>query len=56
VLRPSNVRVDDPLTENRVLDVRLIHRTEYGSLKTIRLGVVKLLEVSNCLLLLVLEI
>jgi hypothetical protein len=56
VLRPLDVGVNDPLAKKRVLDVWFIHRTEHSGLKAIGLGVVKLLEVSNRLLLLVLEV
>lgn len=56
LLCPSNVGIDDPLTKKRVLDVRIIDSAAHSGLETIRLGVIQLLEVSDCLLLLVLEI
>jgi hypothetical protein len=56
LLRPSNVGIDDPLAKKRVLDVRFVDGAEHSSLKAIRLGVVQLLEISDCLLLLVLKI
>ena len=55
-LSPTDIRVNDPLPKQGVLDVRLIHRAEHSGLEAIRLWVVELLEVGNCLLLLVLDI
>jgi len=55
-LSPADIRVDDPLPKQGVLEIRLIHRAEHSGLEAIRLWVVELLEISNRLLLLVLEI
>ena len=52
----SNVGINDPLTKKRVLDVRIIDSAAHSGLETVRLGVIQLLEISDCLLLLVLEI
>lgn len=56
VPRPANVGIDDPFTDQRILDIRLINGAENSSFKRIRLGVVEFLEISDCLLLLVLEV
>lgn len=44
------------MTKKRVFDVRIIDSAAHSGLETVRLGVIQLLEVSDCLLLLVLEI
>lgn len=54
LLRPLDVGVNDPLAKKRVLDVRFIHRAKDTGLEAVRFGVIKLLEVSNRLLFLVL--
>lgn len=53
VLSPLDIGIDNPLAEERVLNVRFIYRTEHANLKTIRLWVIELFEVSNRLLFLV---
>ena len=55
-LGPTDIRIDDPLTKDGVFDIRLIHRAEHSGLEAIRLWIVELPKVSNCLLLLVLEV
>lgn len=54
LLRPLDVGVNDPLAKKRVLDVGFIHRAENTGLEAVGFGVIKLLEVSNRLLFLVL--
>ena len=54
LFRPLDVWVNDPLAKKRVLDIGFINRAENTGLEAVGFGVIKLLEVSNRLLLLVL--
>ena len=53
---PANVGIDDPLTKEGVLDVRFINSAEHSDFEFVRVRIVEFLQVSDCLLLLTLEI
>jgi hypothetical protein len=53
---PTDVGVDDPSTEEGILDVRCIDSAEHGDFKLVRFRIVEFLQVSDCLLFLILKI
>jgi hypothetical protein len=53
---PTDVGVDDPSTKGGILDVRFIDGAEYSDFKLVRLRIVELLQISDCLLLLILKV
>ena len=53
---PADVRIDDPLTEEGILDIRFVNSAEYSDLEFIRFRIIEFLQISDSLLLLVLEI
>jgi hypothetical protein len=53
---PTDVWVDDPSTEEGILDIRFIDGAEYGDFKLVRLRIIELLQISDCLLLLILKV
>jgi hypothetical protein len=53
---PADIRIDDTLTEEGILDIRFVNSAEYSDLEFIRFRIIEFLQVSDRLLLLVLEI
>jgi hypothetical protein len=53
---PADVRINDPLAEEGILDIRFVNSAEYSDLKVIRFRIIEPFQVSDRLLLLVLEV